>query len=73
VSNCDTITLHIPYTHGIGVPTGGADDEDAWLTFPWPHKGAQTVTVERDELVWCVACALSEERRAEVLNEVPVL
>jgi hypothetical protein len=30
--------------------------------------GAQTVTCERGELIWCVCCALSEERVMEVLN-----
>lgn len=61
----DTITLHIPRAPGIGVPVRGD-----WVTFSRNlHPGAQTVTCSRDELIWCVCCALSEERVAEVLGD----
>lgn len=64
MSNCDTITLHIPRTSGVAIPVRGD-----WREFAWPLPGAQTVTCEREDLVWYVCCALSEERVAEVLRE----
>lgn len=67
MSNCDTITLRIPQHPGIGVPVIGD-----WREFAWPEPGEQVVRCAVCDLVWCVWCALSQERRGElmeVLNE----